>query len=223
MQPYLFPYIGYFQLVAAVDRFVFYDDVQFIQQGWINRNRLTHGTFTVPLARSSHRATIQERRIDRRQLDRLRPKWMRGFRQQYGKAPYFDATARLFESVLSMPTDSIAELAMHSVLETARYLGLAATFEPASRLRYDRAPGGSRRLLQLLHTTGAHVYVNAVGGKELYRAADFAEQGIELRFLQTQPALFAAHPGARLSILHLVALHSPQVLREQWLSAYHLV
>ena len=40
MQPYIFPYLGYFQLVNCVDTFVFYDDVNFIKRGWINRNKI---------------------------------------------------------------------------------------------------------------------------------------------------------------------------------------
>ena len=57
MQPYLFPYLGYFQLIAAVDKFVFYDDVNFIKNGWINRNRLLISGkvnyITIPLSGAS--------------------------------------------------------------------------------------------------------------------------------------------------------------------------
>ena len=58
MQPYLFPYVGYFQLMNAVDRWIAFDEIQFIDKGWINRNRILHPDpvkqwqfLTVPLSK----------------------------------------------------------------------------------------------------------------------------------------------------------------------------
>ncbi|MDR6194877.1 WbqC family protein [Siphonobacter sp. SORGH_AS_0500] len=93
MQPYLFPYIGYFQLLNAVDKFVIYDDVAFINRGWINRNSILNNgkaqLFTVPLKEASQNKLIHEISIDTDQ--KWRDKLLKTIQQNYKKAPHFAA------------------------------------------------------------------------------------------------------------------------------------
>ena len=223
MQPYLFPYVGYFHLLAAADTFVFYDDVQYIQQGWINRNRWRGTAFTVPLAKASHRTPINERRIDRPRFERLRAKWLRGFTQAYSKAAHRDAALGLLEQTLLLPTDRIADLAVHSVRAVADYLNLPVETLRASDLSYDRSLTGTGRLLSLLARRAATAYINPVGGQALYRHASFAKRDIQLHFLRSTLDLAANDGALGLSILHALAHRSPAALRTQICIHYELL
>ena len=67
MQPYFFPYIGYFQLIKSVDEFVIYDNIQYTKKGWINRNRiLVNGTdylISLPLKKDSDYLNVVDRQL----------------------------------------------------------------------------------------------------------------------------------------------------------------
>ena len=210
MQPYLFPYVGYFQLVAAVDHFVFYDDVQYIQQGWINRNQTAAGRFTVPLARDAYTASIRERRIHRPVYASFVRKWLRGFDFAYRSAPHYAAVRELCAHVWHPAPDSIAELAARSVVRVSDYLGLNVQFHHASQLDYDRTRSGADRLLALLDGFGSGTYLNMIGGRDLYTQEAFARRGWTLRFLH--PTLPPPPPDYGLSVLHALAHTSPEAL-----------
>ena len=126
MQPYLFPYIGYFQLLHAVDRFVAYDDVTFIKQGWINRNNiLLNGAphlFTVPLANASSNALISDTEISQRVA--WQPKLLKTLQQAYRKAPAFAQVYPLIENVISGEQANMSKLAVNALKIISGYLGL---------------------------------------------------------------------------------------------------
>lgn len=189
MQPYVFPYIGYFQLIQAVDKFVFYDNVNYIKNGWINRNRLRLGGavryFTIPLHEASPFRRIVETRIDGRQP------WCRkileSVRHAYGRAPYFTPVRQLVESVLTEQSDSIAAMARASVLAVARYLGLTTEFVPSSGPYGNAHLHGVERVLDICRREAATQYLNLPGGRALYAPEEFNRQGIDLRFVQPLP------------------------------------
>ncbi|NJC26147.1 WbqC family protein [Neolewinella antarctica] len=223
MQPYLFPYPGYYQLVAAVDEFVFYDDVQYIKGGYINRNKLAHGSFTVPLTRGSSSDTIEQKLVDEKQYDRFRAKWYKSFRLNYGSAPFYDAALEVATSVFDGPTKKISDLAADSVSRVAEYLTLPVAFSKSSDREYDRSLQGQERLLALLAVLNTDSYVNAIGGRELYDGKYFKEMGIQLSFLAPAPQdepLASAFPY---SILHLIAHHSPDKCRDYLRQNYKLL
>lgn len=187
MQPYLFPYAGYFQLIAAVDRFVFYDDVNYIKSGWINRNRLflsgkTHW-FTLPLHDASPYKKINE--IHVRQDGVWKHKLLASVRQSYGKAPYFRQAYALLESIILSDETSLSVLTRESVIAVACYLGLETEFVTSTG-RYDNeALRGSDRILDICRQEGATEYHNLPGGMALYSAEKFSTAGVELRFTHT--------------------------------------
>lgn len=188
MQPYLFPYLGYYQLVAAVDKFVFYDDVNYIKNGWINRNRLllsgSVNYFTVPLAGASpfqkiHDVKIQNNGIWRRKL-------LQSMSQSYGKAPCFAAVFDLASSVLERSTDSISDMAKDSVIKVAEYLGLDTEFVETSRLYDNEHLTGTERVLDICQKTQASHYINLPGGRDLYSSDYFDKAGIQLQFIEPE-------------------------------------
>lgn len=216
MQPYLFPYIGYFQLVAAVDRFVFYDDVQYINDGWINRNRLPHGWFTVPVVADRLAALINEREVASGPYARFRRKWLKGFELRYRRAPYYPAVRELVEQTFVAEPTTIDAMARRSVRDTAAYLGLTVDFSRASQLHYDRTLAAQDRLLGLLESCSVGRYLNLSGGRGLYDGPTFTRHGIELNFLTSTLDYTGEQPGFGFSILHLLAHHPPATCRE-WL------
>lgn len=187
MQPYLFPYIGYFQLVAAVDKFVFYDDVNFIKNGWINRNRLLLADevryITVPLHGASPFLKINE--VAMQGNGPWQTKMLESLRHSYRKAPHFDQINKLFSEVIFSKWLNIAEMARHSVLLIARYLQLDTDFVMSSAVYGNAHLHGAERVIDICLKEQASRYYNLPGGRHLYDETVFAGHGIDLCFLET--------------------------------------
>lgn len=186
MQPYLFPYVGYFQLVAAVDRFVFYDDVAFMKQGWINRNRLflsgRVSWFTLPVWGGSIHRKINELSVQAG--DAWRRKLLASVKQSYGRAPYFEQAYGLLAGVLQSEECSLSALARKSVVDVARYMGLETEFVVSSGRYGNEEMHGAERVLDICRREHASEYHNLPGGKALYSAEQFSAAGIELSFVE---------------------------------------
>ena len=186
MQPYLFPYLGYFQLLATADKFLFLNDVTFINRGWINRNRiLACGQpllFTVPLEHASQNRLIKDIRVHGDQ--RWRSKLLKTFDQSYHKAPYFAQVMPLVERALE-PT-FIAECAVRSIELVAVYLQLPTVLGPSTSTYGNAHLKGQCRILDLCRAEGATHYINAPGGACLYNGSDFDRQGVDLQFIRPQ-------------------------------------
>ena len=190
MQPYLFPYIGYFQLVAAVDKFVFYDDVNFIKNGWINRNRLLLAGevryLTVPLRAASPFLKINQ--IATQGSGPWQKKMAESLRHSYRKAPYFEQVNAIFSDVIFSEPHSIAEMARNSVLSIARYLCLDTDFVLSSAVYVNAHLHSAERVIDICVAEQASHYYNLPGGRQLYDGAAFARHGIDLRFIETSIA-----------------------------------
>jgi len=186
MQPYFFPYLGYFQSVQSVDHFVFYDDVMFIKKGWINRNRiLMQGNeflFTIPLEKQSQNKTIRESTVSWGK--EFPNKFMNQLDSAYKKAPTYTDVRGLVDQVLNRKFESLADLASESVQATWAYLGLEKKFYQSSKLSVSNDLGRAERLIEITKLLGESSYVNAVNGQELYEKGFFKENGIDLHFLK---------------------------------------
>jgi WbqC-like protein family len=227
MQPYLFPYLGYFQLIAAVDRFVIYDDVSYIRRGWINRNRWLVGGasayFTFPVRHADSFGRIADVRLV--EGNGWAPKLLRTFRHEYGRAPYFAAAFELLERVVTLDEPIISRRAMTSVRAVMGYLRMTTPLVETSA-RYENADlRAADRIIDICRREGATRYVNAIGGQELYDVATFAASGIELQFLrslQVEYRQFRVPFVPWLSILDVIAFNPPDVVSE-FLLKYVLV
>lgn len=194
MQPYVFPYLGYFQLVHAVDRFIFYDDVNFIKRGWIHRNQVLVNQaahrFSIPLKKASQRAMIDAVSLHPTEYPAWRDKFLKTLQQHYRRAPNFDPVYHLVRDVLHRATDSIATLAIDSVTSVCDYLALTRDFITASQLTYDRSLRGMDKIIALCEQQGATDYINPAGGKELYEPKAFDERGLTLHFIAPEPVAY---------------------------------
>lgn len=189
MQPYFFPYLGYFQLMAEVDTFVIYDDVNFINRGWINRNQINlNGVahlFTVPLKQASQNRLICD--IDLADDALWRSKIVKTIRQAYARSPQFERVFPLVEQIAQHSASNLADYLRHSLTRLRDHLGLATQIVDTSR-HYENADLKARaRIIDICRREQANTYVNAIGGLELYRRDDFEQHGMQLQFLK--PAL----------------------------------
>jgi hypothetical protein len=186
MQPYFFPYIGYFSLIKVVDLFIFYDDVNYIKGGWVNRNRILINSeakyLTLNVKNGSPNKLINEIEIDDN-----RQKLLKTIEQNYKKAPYFKQVWPLLETNLKLKTTSLADIAINSVRSVTNYLGMQTKFEISS-VSYPETKGleRSERLIQICRKTHADTYINAIGGIDLYDKNDFLKNHINLQFLKPQ-------------------------------------
>ncbi len=227
MQPYLFPYLGYFHLIHAADKFVFYDDVNFIKNGWINRNRLllagSPRYFTVPLSGASPFAPIKDIKFEM-PGERWKRKMRATFEQAYKAAAHRDDGLRLLDAVLSSASDSIADLARGSVRLVMEYLGLRRDVVDTSRGYANDALKGQARIIDICRREAATIYVNLPGGRALYDPAAFRAAGVELRFIESRFPAYSQGVGAfvpGLSILDAV-MHCPPAQIRGMLEQYAL-
>lgn len=186
MQPYFVPYIGYLQLMAAVDRFVLFDDVSFINRGWINRNRILVGgrehLVTIPLRAASQNQLINQ--IALGDDTSWRGKLLKTLEQSYRKAPFYAETMPLVQDILGCPDTMLAPYLRHSLSALHAWMNLPCQLV-ASSAHYDNQHlKGAQRILDICRQEQAGIYVNAPGGKDLYAPDDFAATGVQLRFLK---------------------------------------
>jgi hypothetical protein len=220
MQPYLFPYLGYFQLIAAADKFVIYDDVPFIKQGWVNRNQvLLQGRphlFSVPLQGASSHVLIRETALSISAYPRWKDKFLKTIGLAYSKAPQYQPVRRLLSNVIDAAPRTIGELATRSILAVCDFLGLPTQIERTSTIYANAHLRAQDRVLDICAREGASLYINASGGHELYSQEAFATRGIELRFLRSRLPIYPQfnHPFVpSLSILDVLMFNSPDVAR----------
>ena len=183
MQPYFLPYIGYFQLMRAADLFVYYDDVTFIKQSWINRNRILldnrEHLFTLELAGASSFRSINSIRIGNN-----RSRLMKTFVQAYRKAPYFRDFEPVLNSVFSSAETGLADYIAETHTSVLDYLGIEVRSVMSSSIDKDNSLKGQDKVIDICKRMGAGEYVNAPGGRALYSHHDFMDNGIKLSFLQ---------------------------------------
>lgn len=194
MQPYLFPYIGYFQLIYAADIFLVYDDVAYIKQGYINRNSILTGNgvarFTVPVPGASSFKLISELSFS----DDVR-KVQQAIQQSYSKSRYFDQVYPLITDILQYPSREIADLCMYSYKIIFNYLGIEKKMMKTSELEYDRSLSARDRIFLLCEKFGADTYINVPGGRKLYSKDEFGERGIKLQFIDPEGIIYAQRGG----------------------------
>ncbi|MEI6555340.1 MAG: WbqC family protein [Paludibacter sp.] len=210
MQPYFLPYIGYFQLIKAVDKYVIYDDVNFIKGGWINRNRiLLNGDafmINVPMQGASPFKKINEINIGKN-----REKVLLTIEQAYRKAPYFKDTFNLISDIIKFDTDNLGVFVSNSILKIADFLQFDTEFVMSSEINKPDELKAQDKVLSICKIMGTTEYYNAIGGVELYNKADFEHENIQLHFLKTN---FTAYPQFKnefipgLSILDVLMFNS---------------
>ncbi len=196
MQPYFFPYLGYWQLMNAVDEYLIIDDVNFIKNGYINRNRiLVNGevfNFGISVRKASQNRLICEHEtcLNEEAADKL----LATLQSSYARAPYFKETYEHVKEVIEYGlTDkgrNLADFLDNANRLTAKALGITTPIYRTSKdLSYDRSNKKEHLVAAICKERRATEYYNAIGGESIYCQKFFRERGITLRFLKTDEDL----------------------------------
>ena len=177
------PYIGYFQLMAAVDKYVVFDDVNYIQRGWVARNNLIIGgkkqMFHVELSGASQNKYFNEIFIQ----DDFR-KLRKTLQMNYSKAPYYNLAMELMEEIFSYEEKRLSHFIANSFKMILSYLSIGTDLIMSSELQKDNSLKGKDKVIDICRRLGADTYYNAIGGQELYSKEEFQKHGIELCFVK---------------------------------------
>ncbi len=226
MQAYFMPYIGYFQLMNAVDEFVVYDNIQYTKKGWINRNRILQGEtdqyITLPLKKASDFLDIRDRCLAE-VFDRT--KLVRQIETAYHKAPYYSEVSEWLREVICCEENNLFSYIYNSITEVCRYLDIMTPIIISSQLSYDAALRGQDKVIAICKDRQCDVYINAVGGMDLYQCNVFQEEGMELCFIKPLLCEYRQYNNAfipALSIIDVLMFNSKERVK-QMLQEYELI
>lgn len=184
MQPYFFPYLGYFQLINAVDRFVIYDDVAFIKQGYVNRNSiLLDGKaflITLPCHISSFKLINQVEIFSNKQAKSI----LKTICLAYKKAPFFNDVYPIIEQTILWKNNSLSEALTFSITKILNYLGIEKEIIVSSTIKKDLTLSAEAKVIDIVKYLNGTTYINTIGGLSLYTKDNFKEQGIDLKFIK---------------------------------------
>ncbi|MDB5177146.1 MAG: WbqC-like protein [Candidatus Saccharibacteria bacterium] len=224
MQPYIFPYLGYIQLLNAVDEFVVYDDVQYIVRGWINRNNILVNNekklITISLNNSSANKRINEIEI-KDDFITLR----KTLQYSYAKAPFKSQVLELIDKIFSFEDKNLTAFIYYSLSLIADYIGIDTKLVLSSAIPKNDSLRGQQKIMAICKKLGATNYINPIGGKEIYDRDYFEQNNIDLKFIETKFTEYkqfekAFVPG--LSIIDIMMFNSPEQIK-QLLKDYTLV
>lgn len=214
MQPYFFPYIGYWQLLNYVDQYVIYDDVTYIKGGWINRNNfLINGEkklFSIALSNAGSNTLIKDIEIKDDFV-----KFIKMLQTNYAKAPYFKDVFPVIQEIVSFQDKNLAAFLINSHKVIASYLDMQTKIIISSQMVKDLSLRSSDKVLDICNNLQASNYINAIGGKDLYDKNEFIKNGVILEFLQSEIVPYNQYknefiPG--LSIIDVIMFNSKEIV-----------
>jgi hypothetical protein len=227
MQPYFFPYAGYFQLLSAADKFILLNDVNFIKRGWINRNYILvnncRSLFTIPVKKSSQNTLIKDIMIfyetdwDKKLLTTIK--------RSYKKAPNFKEVFEILSKILSCKEKYLYDLILQSLSETTRYLGIRTEISESSDNYLNSDLKGEERLIDICLKEKAEQYINPSGGVELYSKDNFNRRGIKLNFLKSKEFIYRQFDNKFESSLSMIdiMMFNPKEKILEFLNEYELI
>ena len=206
MQPYFFPYLGYFQLMRAVDCFIIYDDVCYIKNGWINRNRILineKSTYiTAPLQKSSPNKRICD--IGLVQSSIWRDKLVKMIEINYRKSPYFSEVYPIIKKIIYKDVLNLSNFLSEHLMLLAEFMGIDSEFVLTSRCYGNQHLSAKERVLDICKKEGASLYINSQGGQALYDTDLFRSHDIDLRFIVTRPIPYKQKKGGFVPYLSII-------------------
>ncbi|MCF6279740.1 MAG: WbqC family protein [Flavobacteriaceae bacterium] len=189
MQPYFLPYIGYFQLINAVDKFVVYDNIEFTKKGWIHRNRLLNNgkdyLFSLPLKKDSDYLNVNQRELS---VDFFvyKSKILRKIENDYKKAPYFETVSPLIEKIFNDSEINLFQFIFFSINEIVKFLSINTQIIISSEISIDHSLKSQDKVIALCKELSASNYYNPIGGVDLYNKNDFLQNNISLNFIKSK-------------------------------------
>lgn len=227
MQPYFLPYIGYFQLIKAVDIFVIYDNIQFSKKGWIHRNRiLVNGRdeyFTLTLKKDSDYLNVNQRVLSE-SWEQEKLKTLRIIKENYKKAPFFLSTFPIIEEIFNFKSRNLFDFIYHSLVQINSILGIESKIVLSSTIAIDHELKAQNKVLAINENLQASHYINPIGGLLLYDAPSFEKKNIELSFLKSKNIAYKQNEKEFmpwLSILDVMMFNDIPTIKN-WLGEFDL-
>ena len=228
MQPYLFAYIGYYQLIHAVDLYVNDDDVQYINKGWINRNRLLFKGeafyFIFSVQKDAHTRKISERFFCKDSHDIEKKRFLKTL-DCYRRAPHYAEVFEVIRRIMNFEETNVGRFIVNSIRDVCRYLDIKTPIEILSKHTYDNTLKREERVIDICRRFRTDEYINSIGGTELYSKEKFSREGIKLNFLKTKDMTYPQFNHGfvpNLSIIDVLMFNPKEKVRE-FLTQYDLV
>ncbi len=227
MQPYFLPHLPYFQLLQSVDVFVVYDNIKYTKKGWFNRNRMLRNgldvLFSIPISKDSDYLSVRERKIP---SDFNPTKVLDSISGAYRRAPFFRETFPLIEKLMLQTERNLFRYIYQSILDVCEHLDLDTVIKVSSEIEIDHNLRSQEKVIALCESQNADLYVNAIGGRELYCPKQFRQKKIDLRFISSKPFVYSQFDNnfiPNLSILDVMMFNSLDVVKSQIKSGYELL
>lgn len=228
MQPYFMPYIGYFQLINSVDEFIIYDNIQYTKKGWINRNRiLVNGKdqlISLPIKKDSDYLDVVNRSLSKSwHKDKI--KILNTIKSCYRKSPFFNEAYSIIERCLNVPNTNLFEFIYQTILILNDFLGIKTKMIISSNVDADHSLKSQDKVLAICKARNASMYINSIGGTELYDKTVFKESGIELNFIKSNSIQYKQFNNEFvpwLSIIDVLMFNSKEQIQE-YFNEYTLI
>ena len=216
MQPYFMPYIGYFQLINAVDKFVIYDNIKYTKKGWINRNRiLVSGKeqyISLPLKKGSDYLNINERVLSDSWLNERR-KLLNKLKASYAKSPFYSSVIILLEDILNHSEKNLFNFIENSIKIINTYLDIRTKIIFSSQIKINHSLCSENKIMAICKELRSNIYINPIGGQSLYTKDFFKKDSIKLLFLKTDDIVynqFDNHFAPFLSIIDVLMFNGKE-------------
>lgn len=187
MQPYFLPYIGYFQLINSVDRFVIYDNIQFTKRGWIHRNRILSNDqdrmISLPLKKASSYLDICDRELSG-DFKFKRHKFLNRIENAYRNATHFKRIFPVIRSIYLDEATNLFKFVYNSIVTVNKHIGITTPIVISSSVPVNRSIKGQEKVVSICKSLNATLYINPIGGLNLYDEESFLEIGVKLRFIK---------------------------------------
>lgn len=194
MQPYFCAYIGYYQLINSVDKFVICDNMQYTKRGWFNRNRIlnsgTEKTFTIPLKKDKSFINVNLRYLADNSI-KERERILKQIQSFYKKAPFFSQNYPIIRRLFIPEISNLFDFIHFSVVELCSNLDIKTKIILSSSLDIDPELKAQDRIIEMCKYLKTDIYVNPIRGKKLYDKESFKKEGIDLRFIKVKKIEYA--------------------------------
>ena len=201
MQPYFFPYLGYWQLISASNVFILFDDVYYSKKGYVDRN-----TIAINNERRHFKLTIsgasKNNLINELEIKESPSKLLKTIEMAYGSARHFDAAFPLFKDILEHDERKLSRFLKYSIEKVNDFLGISKPVMFSSSLECDER--GAQKIIPLVKHHSGQVYINMEGGRALYDVTEFHDNGISLHFLTPDDSFIVQRRGLNLGRLSII-------------------
>lgn len=229
MQPYFCPYIGYFQLMNAVDKFIVYDNIEFSKKGWINRNRILvdgkDSFISLTLKKASDYLFVNDRFLsDSWSLERK--KILNKIKEAYRKAPHFSEVYALIEKIILFEENNLFGFILNSLNQIKIFLGIQTSFIISSEINIDHSMKAEKKVIEICRAMKSRTYINPIGGIGMYEKENFKKDGIDLFFLKTDDITYSQFGNKfipSLSIIDVMMFNDIENIKELLNNSYSLI